>query len=58
MAKAEKEKVNPFDAGVSYLDFMEALGKSTVKDYCKDLLTQEQIEWLENDLEIYKQKNK
>lgn len=58
MAKEQKEKINPFDAGVNYADFMEALGKSTVKEYCKDLLTDEQIEWLEKDLEIYKQSNK
>lgn len=46
-------KVNPFDTGVTYADFLTALGKEKVSDYCKDFLTADQIEWLENDLKIY-----
>lgn len=48
--------LNPFEAGVNYKQFLEALGKKSVADYCKDHLTTEQIEWLEKDLEIFKSK--
>lgn len=61
MAKTEnkievenKEFVNPFEAGVNYEMFLKAVGKQTVKEYCKDKLTTEQIEFLENDLTHYK----
>lgn len=57
MAKQkEVEFVNPFAEGVSYKQFLEALGSSTVEEYCKDKLTQEQIEWLVNDLKHLKNK--
>ena len=46
--------VNPFDEGVSYADFKEALGKKTVADYCKGKLNEDQISWLENELSILK----
>lgn len=44
--------VNPFDKGVNYKTFLEAAG-SDVKGYCKGKLTEEQIEWLINDLKHY-----
>ena len=50
---------NPFDKGVNYEIFVKALGTKTVKTYCKNYLTNEQIEWLINDLKHYKlNKNK
>lgn len=49
-------KVNPFDAGVTYPIFTEALGKTKIETYLKDICTQEQIEWLKKDLKIYKTK--
>ena len=50
---------NPFDKGVNYDMFLKALGTKTVKTYCKGKLTDEQIEWLINDLKHYKlNKNK
>ncbi len=52
--KVKKEKVNPFDKGVSYAEFLEALGKTSVKDYLKNICTEEQINWLENDLKHLK----
>lgn len=60
MAKKEKtesvsEFVNPFAPGVSYKEFVEAMGEKNVKEYCEGKLTTEQIEWLENDLKHYKQ---
>ena len=51
--------VNPFEVGVNYDMFTKALGTKTVKTYCKNYLTNEQIEWLINDLKHYKlNKNK
>jgi len=56
---AKEDKINPFDAGVTYPEFLAAIPKDkTVKEYCKDILTEDQIEWLENDLKNYKQHNK
>lgn len=60
MAKKQTETtndmdfLNPFNKGVNYDMFLEAKGKESVKDYCKGHLTDEQIEWLENDLKHYK----
>ena len=52
----EKKFLNPFDAGVTYVEFQKALGKKTVAEYCKGKLTKDQIEFLENELEIIKSK--
>lgn len=50
---------NPFEPGINYDIFLKALGTKTVKLYCKGKLTDEQIEWLINDLKHYKlNKNK
>ena len=50
---------NPFETGVNYDMFLKALGTKTVKLYCKGKLTEEQIEWLIEDLKHYKlNKNK
>jgi hypothetical protein len=50
---------NPFEVGVNYDMFLKSLGTKTVKTYCKGKLTEEQIEWLINDLKHYKlNKNK
>jgi hypothetical protein len=50
---------NPFETGVNYEMFEKALGKLTIKAYCKGKLTEEQIEWLIEDFKHYKQnKNK
>jgi hypothetical protein len=56
MAKKEtlsENVVNPFDAGVNYKMFTEALGSNKVADYLKDVCTKEQIEWLIEDLKHY-----
>jgi hypothetical protein len=56
MAKKQTENtefVNPFEAGVNYETFLNAVGSEKVKDYCEGKLTKEQIEWLENDLKHY-----
>jgi hypothetical protein len=51
-----KEFVNPFNAGVSYKDFIEAMGDKTVVEYCGEHLGIEQIAWLEIELEHIKNK--
>lgn len=59
MAKEVKEKqevVNPFDSGVNYKVFLEALGSNKIEDYLKEVCSKEQIEWLTEDLKQYKQK--
>lgn len=54
--KEVNEFVNPFEVGVNYKMFTEALNGVSVKDYCKGKLTDEQINWLIEDLKHYKQK--
>lgn len=55
MSDEKKETfVNPFDVGVTYIEFQKALGKKTVAEYCKNKLSDEQIIWLENELSILK----
>ena len=60
--KTEKQKVekveflNPYDVGVTYVQFQEALGKKSVAEYCKGKLTEEQIEFLEKELELLNKK--
>lgn len=49
-----KEFVNPFVSGVSYNDFIEALGNKTIKEYCGDHLGIEEIAWLEIEIENVK----
>lgn len=63
MAKQTKEEVtvsefvNPYKDGVSYAEFLKAIPSGvSVEDYCKDYLTQEQIDWLVEDLKHLKQK--
>ena len=51
-------KTNPFDEGVTYDQVIEELGNKSVSTYYKDMLTNEQIEWLTNDLEVYKNNKK
>ena len=50
----ETKFLNPFDAGVTYAEFKKALGKKTVKEYCKGKLSDEQIAFLETELSILK----
>lgn len=55
---AKVEFLNPFNKGVSYISFLAAVkeSKKTVSEYCKGNLEKEQIEWLENDIKLIKQK--
>lgn len=54
MAKEVKEVVNPFEEGVNYKEFSEALGANKIEDYLKDVCSKEQIEWLIEDFKLYK----
>ncbi len=57
MAKEKLEVVvNPFEDGVNYKEFLEALGSNKIEDYLKDVCSKEQIEWLIEDLKQYKNK--
>lgn len=62
MAKKEAVKVeflNPFKPGVNYEQFLGSVPSGlSVKEYCEGNLTKEEIEWLEADLEHYKQNKK
>ena len=53
---AKVEFVNPFEDGINYAEFLEAVGKKTVEEYCKGKLEQSQIDWLIEDLKHFKQK--
>lgn len=58
--EAKVIKTNPFDDGVTYEQVVKELGNKSVSTYYKDMLTNEQIEWLEVELNHFKnnQKNK
>lgn len=52
----KKGFLNPFSKGVTYEAFLDAVkvAKKGVDAYCKGKITDEQIEWLERDLEHIK----
>lgn len=49
---------NPFLSKKSYADILKEIGKTTVKDYYSEILTDEEITYLQNELNIYKQLTK
>lgn len=56
-AAAPKEIVNPFDKGVTYLDFLKALPDGMqISEYLKEVCTDEQLAWLEKELEHFNKK--
>lgn len=52
--------LNPFGEETSYKEFLEVVAKekTTVEDYCKGHLTEDQIAWLKKDLAIFENKKK
>ena len=52
----EAKFLNPFEVGVTYVEFQKALGKKSVAEYCKGKLEKEQIEFLEAELLILNKK--
>jgi len=58
MAKKETiELVNPFNEGTTYAKFLTALGNTSIKEYLKDVCTNEEIEWIETEINNYKLNN-
>ena len=56
MAKKNTDFVNPFDKGVTYSQFLEAIPDGvSIKDYLsgKDF-TDAEIEWIETEIESFK----
>ena len=59
---AKKETVNevntgfvdPFEIGVTYENFIQALGEKTVSEYLSATHTKEQIEWIETEINHFK----
>jgi len=52
-----KTFINPFDAGVTYKDFLKSLPKGkSVAQHLKGKCSSEQIEWLKIELKNYKNK--
>jgi len=58
VTKKDIEFVNPFDRGITYDVFLKAKGNKSIEDYCKDKLTNEQIEFLKTEIELITNKNK
>jgi len=61
MAKktVNSEFVNPFEAGVSYVDFKKAIPEGTsVEDYCKGNLSNEETNWIVSELKSFDLNNK
>lgn len=50
--------LNPFGDKTTYEEFLKAVkdAKSTVAEYCKGKISEEQLEWLETELSIIKEK--
>lgn len=58
MEQAKQPKLNPFDVGVTYDKVLKELGTKSVATHYKGMLTPEQVEWLTEDLEVYKNNQK
>ena len=48
--------VNPFESGIDYKMFLDALGSNKVEDYLKGVCNESQIEWIKTELLNFKQK--
>jgi hypothetical protein len=67
MARPKKEVVikevnenflNPFTSGVSYADFLNAIPDGiTVRKYCEGNLTEDETNWIENEIEHFDNNN-
>jgi hypothetical protein len=57
--KVTEDFLNPFDAGVNYKDFLASIPEGkTVEQHCKGKITDEQLEFLLQDLKHYSNNNK
>ena len=51
--------VNPFNEGVTYSDFLAAIPEGvTVQEYCAGKLSEEEVAWLEIELEHFNNNKK
>lgn len=52
--------LNPFGQETSYEEFLEQVEKSkkSVADYCKGKITQDELSWLEKEIELFNKKKK
>tara|TARA_R110000803_G_scaffold171710_2_gene234616 strand:+ start:202 stop:393 length:192 start_codon:yes stop_codon:yes gene_type:complete len=50
------QPVNPFDAGVSYDRFLEALGNTPIEKYLNGVCDNDQIEWIKTEITNLKNK--
>jgi hypothetical protein len=55
---ALKILINPFDKGVTYEMFLDALGKKDVSTYLKGTCTDAQIEFVKKELELINKNKK
>lgn len=56
---ADDKKLNPFDEGVTYEKLQASFPKDVVlSKYYKDILTEEEITWLESELSIFNNNKK
>lgn len=56
-SKDKDQFVNPFKEGVTYAIFVSAIGRKSVRNYCKGHLSESEIDWIEEEVKNYK-KNK
>lgn len=54
MVEEKKDCTNPFNEGVSYAEFLEAIGKKTIDDALKGICTAEEIEFVKKEVELLK----
>lgn len=55
MAEKKEAFLNPFENGVTYEEFLKAIPKGkTVEEYCKGKIEGDDLNWLVEEIEIYK----
>ena len=52
----EVKFLNPFEVGVTYVEFQKALGKKSIAEYCKGKLSDDEVAFLEAELLILNKK--
>ena len=54
--ETKTEVINPFDKGVTYEVFLQALGKEKIENYLEGVCEESQIEWIKTELLNFKNK--
>lgn len=52
--KVNQSFVDPFETGVTYSSFVAALGDKTVSEYLSATHSEEQIKWIEEEINNFK----